>query len=64
MIMIIDNLDIQQLDRFNKVLKNCLNDCAPIITKLVGRSYAPWIIDEVRLEMNARNDFQRGLKTD
>ena len=53
-----------QLDIFNNVFTDCLNTCAPYVTKTVGRPYAPWITEEIRAEINIRNSLQTRLKND
>ena len=63
--MLLNTDDVnKQLEIFNNVFNKCLNKCAPVITKVVGRPYAPWIKGEIHLEMKARNETQKRLKRD
>lgn len=58
-----DDIDIQ-VQLFTDYFMNCLNTCAPTITKEVKRPPAPWITDELKLLMHKRNEAQLQLKHD
>ncbi len=38
----------RQLCIFNETFIECLDLCAPIVTKEIKRPYAPWFADELR----------------
>ncbi len=59
-----DNVN-EQANTLTSVITNCLDSCAPmIITKEFRRPHAPWITNEIREAMKARNEAQHILKTD
>lgn len=49
---------------FTKYFINCLNDCAPFVTKEIRRPFAPWMNDHIREAMIHRDDTRRKLKCD
>ncbi len=58
-----DDVDTQ-VDILNSVFTSCLNQCAPVVTKVVNKPFAPWLNDEIRSAMATRNDLQSRLKQD
>ena len=56
-----DDIDIQ-VDTFTEVFNNCLDKCAPKVTKKLKRPPAPWINEYVESEIKKRNNTQRELK--
>ncbi len=58
-----DNVDTQ-VNIFNDTFNQCLNTCAPLVTKVVRRPFAPWINNNVKEAMSHRNEIQRKLKQD
>lgn len=49
---------------FTKYFIDCLNDCAPFVTKEIRRPFAPWMNDHIREAMIHRDDTRRKLKCD
>ena len=58
-----DNVD-KQVETFNKVFRNSLDECAPIVTKEIRRPFAPWITEDIRSSMKQRDETRRILKGD
>ena len=58
-----DNVDLQ-LNIFNENFIKCLDTCAPVVTKEISRSSAPWLNDDLRLAMQKRDDVRNRLKRD
>ncbi len=58
-----DDVDTQ-VDILTSVFTSCLNQCAPVVTKVVNKPFAPWLNDEIRSAMATRNDLQSRLKQD
>ena len=53
-----------QVDIFTKIFMDCLNDCAPFVTKEVKRPFAPWLTDHIREAMTQRDNLCNELKCD
>ena len=53
-----DNVN-EQVDIFATTFVNCLDSCAPVVTKIVHRPPAPWMNDDIRNEMHNRNLLRR-----
>ncbi len=49
---------------FTKYFIDCLNDCAPFVTKEIIRPFSPWMNDHIREAMIHRYDTRRQLKCD
>ncbi len=62
-ILMTDNVN-SQVNIFNTAFNECLNECAPFVTKEVRRPFAPWMNDELRGAMRIRNDIGNQLKCD
>ncbi len=56
-----DNVDTQ-VNIFTDTFNQCLNTCAPLVTKVVRRPFAPWINDSIEAAIGHRNEIQRKLK--
>ncbi len=54
----------KQIDIFNDVFINCLNMCAPFVTRAVKGKPLPWMTDDIREVMKDRDNLQRELKID
>ncbi len=52
------------VDIFTATFIDCLNECAPFVTKEVKRPFAPWMNDELWEAMRIRNDTRNQLKRD
>ncbi len=53
-----------QVDILTSVFTSCLDHCAPVVTTIVNKSFAPWLNDEIRSAMATRNNLQSRLKQD
>ena len=42
-----DNID-EQVNTFTEVFNECVDTCAPIVTRVVRRPPVPWITDEIK----------------
>lgn len=51
-----------QVKIFTENFKECLDHCAPIVTKEIKRPYAPWINDDIKAVMKVRDNLQKSLK--
>ncbi len=58
-----DDVDVQ-VDILTSVFTSCLDHCAPVVTTIVNKTFAPWLNDEIRSAMATRNAFQSRLKQD
>ena len=58
-----DNVDVQ-VNIFTKTFVCCLDECAPFVTQEITRPPAPWINDNLKTEMKARDDLQKRAKID
>ena len=58
-----DNVDVQ-VSTFTKTFVCCLDDCAPFVTQEITRPPAPWISNNLKLDMKARDDLQKRAKND
>lgn len=56
-----DNVDIQ-VHSLTSVLSNCLEQCAPFVTKEINEPFDSWINDEIRSAMSTRNTLQARLR--
>lgn len=56
-----DNVD-KQVDLLTSVFTRSLDKCAPIVTKEIRRPSAPWMNDNIREAIKARNNAQIILK--
>ncbi len=62
-IPITDDVDTQ-VNILTLAITNCLDQCAPLVTKEIKRPPAPWINDEIRSAMAVRITLQLRLKLD
>ena len=62
-ILYTDSVD-KQVDIFTNVFIKCLDTCAPVVTKEIGRPSAPWINEEIKVNMKVRDNLQKVLKSD
>ena len=53
-----------QVNILTGVMMKSLNVCAPLVTKEIIRPPAPWISEEVKWTMRARDEMQKKLKLD
>ncbi len=58
-----DDVDAQ-VDILTSVFTSCLDHCAPVVTSIVNKPWAPWLNDEIRSAMATRNALQTRLKRD
>ncbi len=54
----------KQVGLFTEVSVKCLDACAPIVSKEIKISFAPWMNDDLRRVIKIRNNAQSNLKTD
>ncbi len=62
-ILNIDDVNTQ-VDIFTNNFIDCLNDCAPFVTKEIKRPIAPWMNDHMQEAMNQRDNTRKNLKYD
>ncbi len=62
-ILLTDDVNTQ-VDIFTTTFIDCLNECAPFVTKEVKRPFAQWMNDELRGAMRIRNNTRNQLKRD
>ena len=62
-IFLTDNVE-QQVEIFNSVFIKCLDECAPTLTKVIRRPFAPWMTEDLRNAIQVRNNKQKELKKD
>ena len=60
-IIMTDDVD-KQVETFTSIFNECLNACAPYVTKKRKRPAAPWITDSIRQAISSRNIAQQQLK--
>ncbi len=60
-ILLIDDVDTQ-VNILTSAITNCLDQCAPLVTKEIKRPAAPWINDEICSAMAVWNTLQLRLK--
>ena len=53
-----------QVKIFTQVFNNCLDNCAPVVTKIIRRPPAPWIDSEIKVAMRVRDRLQIEFKSD
>ncbi len=58
-----DTVDLQ-VHIFTETFNNCLNKCAPIVTKEIKRPSAPWMNDDLKRLIQERNNVHKFLKID
>ncbi len=58
-----DDVDVQ-VDILASVFTSCLDHCAPVVTTIVNKPFAPWLNDEIRSAMATRNALESHLKQD
>ncbi len=58
-----DDVDAQ-VDILTTIFTSTLNTCAPMTTRKISRPHAPWIDDDIREAMSARNQAQTIPKRD
>ena len=58
-----DNVNYQ-VSTFTEVFNNCLDECAPIVTKEITRPPAPWIDDNLKKCISEKNELKSRLKND
>ena len=54
----------KQVDIFNYFFSVCLEMCAPIVTKVVKGTPAPWMSGDIREAIKNRDELQKELKVD
>ncbi len=54
----------KQVGLSTEVFIKCLDACAPVVTKEIKRSFAPWMNDDLRRTIKIRNNTQNNLKAD
>ncbi len=63
--MILDTDDVnRQVDIFISIFIECLDACAPYVTKEIKRPFAPWMNDDLKEAMKLRNETHKKLKSD
>ncbi len=62
-ILLTDDVNTQ-VAIFTTTFTDCLDECAPFVTKEVKRPFAPWMNDELRGAMRIGNDIRNQLKRD
>ncbi len=62
-LLLTDNVE-QQVEIFNNVFIKSLEECAPIVTTVIRRPFAPWMSDTIRHAIQIRNNKQNELKKD
>ena len=61
--MILDTDDVnRQVDIFASTFIECLDACAPYVTKEVKRPFAPWMNVDLKEAIKLRNDTQKKTK--
>ncbi len=60
-IFVTDNVN-EQVNIFTNIFIECLDKCAPIVTKVVRRPSAPWMSDAICQAIEARNRVRTKLK--
>ena len=58
-----DNIDIQ-VPIITKVMNDCIEKCAPVVTKQINRPPAPWIDQNIKDAMKERDYIKKRLKSD
>ena len=58
-----DNVN-SQVDIFNEVFTECLDNCAPFVTKSFTQPPAPWLTNDIKEAIKSRNSMQANLKHD
>ena len=58
-----DDIDIQ-VPILTRVMNDCIDNCAPTVTKLISRPPAPWIDQNIKTDMKVRDEINRCLKAD
>lgn len=58
-----DDVDVQT-NTLTSILTDCLDQCAPLVTTVIKKPFAPWISDEIRSAMATRDTLQARLKLD
>ncbi|KAK7068985.1 hypothetical protein SK128_012030 [Halocaridina rubra] len=56
-----DNVDMQ-VEILIKVFNECLDSCAPIVTRKITHPSAPWLTNDIKEAMQIRNQIQNELK--
>ena len=54
----------KQVDILTGVFNECVDECAPMVSKVIRRPAAPWIDDNIRQAITAKNNAQQILKCD
>ncbi len=63
--LLLDTDDVsRQVDIFTSTFIDCLDECAPHVTKKIRRPHAPWMNDDLNEAMKLRNETQERLKFD
>ena len=59
--LLTDDVDYQ-INLFTETFNNCLNTCAPAVTKDITRPPAPWLTSDIKKSIQSRNETQMKLK--
>ena len=62
-ILITDNVDTQ-VPIITKVMNDCIDNCAPVVTRNINRPPAPWIDQNIKTAMKQRDEIKKRLKID
>ncbi len=63
--LILDTDDVnRQVDIYSSAFTDCLDECAPYVTKEIRRPHTPWMNDDLKEAMKLRNEAQERLKFD
>ena len=62
-ILLTDNVN-DQVEIFTEVFMKSLDACAAKVTKIARRPFAPWLSDNIRIAIHAKNEVQKILKGD
>ena len=57
---ILDSDDVnQQVEILTSTFMTCLDSCAPVVSKKIYRPPAPWMTDEIKREMEYRDNLRK-----
>ena len=59
--LLTDDVDYQ-INIFTETFNNCLNTCAPAVTKEITWPPAPWLTSDIKKSIQSRNETQMKLK--
>ena len=52
-----DDVD-KQITIFTEVFNDCLDACAPMTTKQISRPPAPWLTEQLKMDIKSKNETQ------